>query len=234
MMTDYSLGTPSGVEQSSAAWSDTVPMLFENHLTAASTCQGVQTSFQDSRLIMGGHLALPLESYNQHSNSMSYIMSSSPVPGFSETCSMISDSRATSPQLERVGFMCDIPGCNKMFTMRKNMMAHKRAHSGERPHVCDFPGCGKAFTLSGILRVHRRIHTGERPFPCTVAGCTKGFKESGSLIKHMRTHTGERPFQCTECGKAFAQSGHLTRHARTHEKAAEKAGEFLLHFLWSH
>ena len=119
--------------------------------------------------------------------------------------------------------------CNKVFSTKGNLVAHKRTHTGDRPYECDV--CNKIFLRSGHLTVHKRNHTGEKPYECDV--CNKRFSRSGDLARHQRTHTEDKPYECDVCNKKFSQSSNLTVHKRTHtgEKPSTSfPGSFL---LWS-
>ena len=102
--------------------------------------------------------------------------------------------------------------CNKVFSTKGNLVAHKRTHTGDKPYECDV--CNKKFSQSSNLTVHKRNHTGEKPYECDV--CNKRFSRSGDLARHERTHTGEKPYECDVCNKRFSRSGHLASHKRTH------------------
>ncbi|XP_064330016.1 zinc finger protein interacting with ribonucleoprotein K-like isoform X1 [Phalacrocorax carbo] len=102
--------------------------------------------------------------------------------------------------------------CGKSFSLRSNLLTHRRSHLGERPYAC--PECGRCFGQSSHLLTHQRLHTGERPYRCR--DCGRSFNVNSDLVKHRRTHTGERPYPCPECGRRFGSSSNLTRHQRLH------------------
>uniref|UniRef100_A0A663FBI0 C2H2-type domain-containing protein n=1 Tax=Aquila chrysaetos chrysaetos TaxID=223781 RepID=A0A663FBI0_AQUCH len=102
--------------------------------------------------------------------------------------------------------------CGKSFSLRSNLLTHRRSHLGERPYAC--PDCGRCFGQSSHLLTHQRLHTGERPYRCR--DCGRSFNVNSDLVKHRRTHTGERPYSCPECGRRFGSSSNLTRHQRLH------------------
>ena len=107
---------------------------------------------------------------------------------------------------------CEV--CNKVFSTKGNLVAHKRTHSEDKPYECDV--CNKRFSHSSHLAVHKRIHTGEKPYECDV--CNKRFLQSGNLATHKRTHTGHKPYKCHVCKKRFSQLSTLGRHKSTHTR----------------
>ncbi|XP_069616509.1 zinc finger protein 1 homolog [Ranitomeya imitator] len=102
--------------------------------------------------------------------------------------------------------------CGKCFKLKRNLIIHRRAHSGEKPFACT--ECGKYFNQKWNLLIHQRTHTGEKPFSCSE--CGKCFNQKSDLVMHQRTHSGEKPFSCSECWKCFNQKSDLIKHQRTH------------------
>jgi len=133
-------------------------------------------------------------------------------------------------------YLCTV--CDKQFTNKNNLNAHRTLHTGEKLYACTqcdkhFPSkrylsfhmnvhsskyscteCGKCFRGNPELTKHRRIHTGEKPFECAV--CSKRFAQSAELARHVRIHSGEKPYKCLMCDKSFSVSGNLKTHMRVH------------------
>ncbi|XP_077341405.1 uncharacterized protein LOC143986872 [Lithobates pipiens] len=102
--------------------------------------------------------------------------------------------------------------CGKCFNSKSNLYAHKRSHTGEKPHSC--PECRKCFIQKSDLVLHQRSHTGEKPYSCPE--CGKCFSQKSHLYRHQRSHTGEKPYSCPECRKCFSVKSSLYTHQRSH------------------
>lgn len=88
--------------------------------------------------------------------------------------------------------------------------------SATHPHLCSWPGCGKRYTKRSRLVAHERAHRGEKPFKCGEPGCGWGFSRADELARHSRSHSGFKPFKCLHCSKGFGRSDHLKKHMKIH------------------
>ncbi|KAF9580258.1 hypothetical protein BGW38_003169 [Lunasporangiospora selenospora] len=79
-------------------------------------------------------------------------------------------------------FVCDSPGCGKVFSRAYNLTSHMKTHSSERPFLCG--SCPLAFARRHDRERHVRLHTGEKPYPCESCGC--GFMRNDALHRHQR------------------------------------------------
>lgn len=89
------------------------------------------------------------------------------------------------------------PSCDKVFQDRSKLLAHRVAHSDNRPHACS--ECGKQYKLASHLKSHMaRSHLPESDrlaFTCEI--CGKRFSAKGNLTTHVQTtHSDSRPFVC--------------------------------------
>ncbi|KAF9360851.1 hypothetical protein BGX26_007436 [Mortierella sp. AD094] len=79
-------------------------------------------------------------------------------------------------------FVCDSPGCGKVFSRAYNLTSHMKTHSAERPFLCGV--CPLAFARRHDRERHVRLHTGEKPYSCESCGC--GFMRNDALHRHQR------------------------------------------------
>ncbi|XP_057689400.1 zinc finger protein 39-like [Corythoichthys intestinalis] len=83
--------------------------------------------------------------------------------------------------------------------------------ASEKPFGCTL--CDKVFSRKTNLEAHKRTHAGEKPFPFACSLCEKRYYCQSQLTTHTRTHTGEKPFPCSFCKKRFYHKRTLNRHA---------------------
>lgn len=109
------------------------------------------------------------------------------------------------------------PSCDKVFQDRSKLLAHKVAHSDNRPHVCG--ECGKQYKLASHLKSHMsRSHLPESDrlaFTCEI--CGKRFSAKGNLTTHVQTtHSDSKPYVCDLCGKGVKTKQALQFHLNSH------------------
>jgi len=101
---------------------------------------------------------------------------------------------------------------------RRNAPAKTHIKEEDKIFLCEHPGCGKLYAKASHLKAHMRRHTGEKPFTCNWAGCGWKFSRSDELARHRRSHSGIKPYKCQICGKRFARSDHLDKHHKIHNR----------------
>ncbi|KAJ1537097.1 hypothetical protein HK096_004262 [Nowakowskiella sp. JEL0078] len=79
-------------------------------------------------------------------------------------------------------------------------------------HACDHLGCDKAFTRRSNLTAHKKTHdpNRDRPFTCEI--CLKAFIRAHDLTRHQPVHTKVKEFDCEKCGKLFTRKDAKDRH----------------------
>eukprot|EP00045_Choanoeca_perplexa_P003969 m.34641 g.34641 ORF g.34641 m.34641 type:complete len:429 (-) comp12329_c0_seq1:238-1524(-) len=111
-------------------------------------------------------------------------------------------------------FQCDFPGCNKTFTLKRNMLRHVKLHTEAKKHACDFPGCNRRFHRASDLRSHLLTHDPARKFPCTHPGCSASYTRRTDLQTHMRKVHRQLTCDVQGCTKGFKSRTQLQSHLR--------------------
>ena len=86
------------------------------------------------------------------------------------------------------GRNCDLCGYSTPKT--KNLAAHKKIHTGEKPYQCG--SCDYSCTSNKDLKQHSYTHTGEKPFQC--GSCDYSCTSAGGLKRHSITHTRKKNY----------------------------------------
>uniref|UniRef100_A0A1Q3F0X3 C2h2-type zn-finger protein n=1 Tax=Culex tarsalis TaxID=7177 RepID=A0A1Q3F0X3_CULTA len=108
-------------------------------------------------------------------------------------------------------FECD--QCQARFTLKENLLKHKRIHSNEKNYSC--PYCQEQFLHWASRRYHiDSRHTGEKRFTCEYCGAK--FRNSSHYSVHLRRHKGLTPFPCHLCDRSFITGNSLKLHLASH------------------
>eukprot|EP00730_Choanoeca_flexa_P001330 TRINITY_DN10587_c0_g1_i1.p1 TRINITY_DN10587_c0_g1~~TRINITY_DN10587_c0_g1_i1.p1 ORF type:complete len:517 (+),score=120.86 TRINITY_DN10587_c0_g1_i1:1539-3089(+) len=116
--------------------------------------------------------------------------------------------------MPKQSFVCPYPGCNKAFTLKRNMLRHHKLHTEEKKHVCTHPGCDRRFHRASDLRSHLLTHNPDRKFRCTQSGCSASFTRQADLQTHVRRNHGPLTCHIKSCKRSFKTRTQLTKHLR--------------------
>ena len=122
---------------------------------------------------------------------------------------------------------CLIPGCDKIFKFKSEIVRHLLVHMPQRPFKCEAKGCGKSFKRLDTLQNHQRIHNQEQAFECFFRDCGQKFSTKASLNYHMIKHRNQKLFNCNfpGCHKSFATRSQLKQHEKAikyHQKLSRE------------
>ncbi|EFQ34249.1 hypothetical protein CGRA01v4_03930 [Colletotrichum graminicola] len=56
-------------------------------------------------------------------------------------------------------FVCDHPGCDKLYSRAEHLQRHQLNHNPKDIFVCDVPGCDQKFVRADLLSRHRKRHS---------------------------------------------------------------------------
>ncbi|XP_076068188.1 uncharacterized protein LOC143040715 [Oratosquilla oratoria] len=138
-------------------------------------------------------------------------------------------------------YPCDT--CDIMFTNRKVLRKHMRAHKdgrtdlgkkpkgkrmkegGDKRYVCNL--CGASFATFNRHRSHQKVHEGVRSFICGTCGAA--FNKKSTLTKHSKVHMGDTPYSCMKCLMSFTTKAQLGQHRKDHRTLYKKDMKFMCH-----
>jgi len=112
--------------------------------------------------------------------------------------------------------------CEYSCSDKSYLLAHERAHTGEKPYSCE--SCGYKTNRKDVLNIHIKIHLNKeseavantkKKFQCKF--CEYRCSSKSYLRAHERAHTGEKPYSCELCGYKANRKDTLNIHIKTHE-----------------
>ncbi|RHY65803.1 hypothetical protein DYB26_005004 [Aphanomyces astaci] len=129
-------------------------------------------------------------------------------------------------------FMCDVEGCEKMYTRKDHLTRHmKMEHSSSlaaaqsTPFTCAL--CRQDFKYKHGLTRHMKDKHDASNAAYMCATCQQTFKKKSLLQQHSYVHTGDAPFPCAHCDAAFLKKFQLDAHTRRfHTPAVSVLMEF--------
>lgn len=128
------------------------------------------------------------------------------MPGTQESFFFHSFCLSRNPLIPSSGvkpYACDI--CNKTFSVKSYVTAHRWSHVSEKPLSCD--RCSMTFTSKSQFAIHIRIHSS--------AGKSWRAFSFGRFAYPRLTNvlaiTGQN-FECNLCGRTFIRDSYLIRH----------------------
>ncbi len=109
--------------------------------------------------------------------------------------------------------------CNKEYTQKVHLTAHKLEHSGKRPFFCSLNKCGKCFSSEIKLKRHIRLcHSGLK-YGCWI--CHREFSRNYILTAHLKLYPGSH-FSCHLCKRIYTNKARFDIHMEMHKKSVRK------------
>jgi len=116
-------------------------------------------------------------------------------------------------------FVCNYPGCERIFNDASNKKKHEQTHEkNRRRFYCNYKECSRSYSTETDMKIHKKSHMGDLPFKCSHSNCSRTFVRVSELYAHERTHDNVFPHSCSKCGKGFKDKSKCTQHEQTHKE----------------
>lgn len=113
-------------------------------------------------------------------------------------------------------YQCSIPGCEKRFKLRGQVLQHELTHGTEKNYTCEI--CQLKVKSKYYLKEHMKIHDFSGSFKCEL--CNQTFARPNYLRDHRKLrHSLQAGVTCKECGKMYANEKSLRQHMHHHRDA---------------
>ncbi|XP_034247070.1 uncharacterized protein LOC117648600 [Thrips palmi] len=118
-------------------------------------------------------------------------------------------------------YVCDVSGCDKVFSTYPAFHKHKAEHN-KCFQSLECAHCNKVFKKKSDLRNHVLTHLDQRTiYKCTYDSCPRFYYQERNLNSHIRVyHEKTSSFACSweGCEMQFLSKKALTKHLMIHEK----------------
>jgi hypothetical protein len=103
------------------------------------------------------------------------------APGVQRGRQAIATAECPTFTLEDSRWRCSL--CNKLISYNYRG-GHADRHMARRPHACEVPGCERKFASKREVIAHSVVHSDAQPIACEVPGCSSLFKRPESRHQH--------------------------------------------------